>query len=49
MSWAKAQRPERIRQTRELEAEMMGGIQSRMMDGKWREIRLAGTEKLDNL
>ena len=46
MSWAKAQVPERMRQMRELDAEMMSGIECRrIMDGKWREIRLVETEK----
>jgi len=49
MSQAKVQRPERIRQMRELEAEMLSGIQRWIMDGKWREIRLGELKNYDDL
>ena len=49
MSQAKVQRPERIRQMRELEAEMLSGIQRWIMDGKWREIRLGELKSCDDL
>ena len=45
----KVQRPERIRQMRELEAEMLSGVQGWIMYGKWREIRSGELKSYDDL